>query len=970
MANVLFVLLSLPVNVGQGFGTRSHRQIVQHRQRQVMRADEGEARLAWSSSKMKGGGEQEFPGKTRRSAASSSTIPTSENPGAVPRGIEPGSPKWKASSLTAPPPRPPHSADWITNKYQFSYRRGAVVRRVKKCYTSFLLFPFPLSNPHDGPFVALQRHTIAQTPSLVKAIGSEVRRTLKISLALIWKVQRAPNGPIIFPPPFYRCYTPTSSHLIHSTAASLRLTSYILEFERKAVFTIERRDAIWRRDEAKISDDTKYRWTRGRIPMESVDKFYNDVGCYWAVGHLTILICITDASFSKTPQPNARVWATFDLSSGLLLVDRGLADDLSLPLPCNSRISRVLVPLLQAWRKPISTPCCVGTPATKTWRVVGWDSGEGRFYATRLCKLRLRRKNSLRLRHPIHMSITPVGTGKTCCTYERSQSEGVRARPLVAWVARYSAARCFHKAKPRCCLWLDRAAITVSRSKRTRNDASGDASGEIIMAMLSAGMKGRGKQEVPEKTRQPEASSGTIPTCENAGVTQPEIEPGSPWWKASRLTAQSPGPLPIVQTASSTLPCLDARSHRFPSHWSLPALLIVLRARHLSSLNCPDSRLSSSLGSEARWTHSISSQYLEYSPHPESRREARTKKLEPALDLGRSGERNSVPRDRERWREKCVAIYEGKPLRVLGVIFERMFRSSPSSLSARLGGAVNLRRVCEDRESTIKWSVEWAETVTSGSEVCGLRAWLQDILGVVSRGEKKWTGVAGLKDERQPDIKVWYKLFRDSRLPQSGLVLPNPGKRESPLPGHVALCDADTRAMQSGGRRLSPCDAGRDGVFMRAVELRPLHVVRVAHRRLEYRARWRSVKPLRSYSGGPEFDLRSSQPYFGFPWSQHMPSVAENRDYSHNVTGNIHPTSLDAPQSVVSLQWMFGAGRVLWSVAKEGTWGKKDKKDVKREGWRKGDWTAAIDRMEAVQHSQASRFQGSQIKTRLSPAAS
>ncbi|KAJ8866103.1 hypothetical protein PR048_033627 [Dryococelus australis] len=41
----------------------------------------------------------------------------------------------------------------------------------------------------------------------------------------------------------------------------------------------------------------------------------------------------------------------------------------------------------------------------------------------------------------------------------------------------------------------------------------------------------------------------------------------------------------------------------------------------------------------------------------------------------------------------------------------------------------------------------------------------------------------------------------------------NPGKQESPLParesGHVALCDADMRAMQSGGRRLSPCDAGR-----------------------------------------------------------------------------------------------------------------------------------------------------------------
>ncbi|KAJ8881058.1 hypothetical protein PR048_017531 [Dryococelus australis] len=37
------------------------------------------------------------------------------------------------------------------------------------------------------------------------------------------------------------------------------------------------------------------------------------------------------------------------------------------------------------------------------------------------------------------------------------------------------------------------------------------------------------------------ASSGTIPTCENP-VTQPEIEPGSPWCEATRLTAQSPQP--------------------------------------------------------------------------------------------------------------------------------------------------------------------------------------------------------------------------------------------------------------------------------------------------------------------------------------------------------------------------------------------------------------------------------------------
>ncbi|KAJ8880059.1 hypothetical protein PR048_020682 [Dryococelus australis] len=43
--------------------------------------------------------------------------------------------------------------------------------------------------------------------------------------------------------------------------------------------------------------------------------------------------------------------------------------------------------------------------------------------------------------------------------------------------------------------------------------------------------------EIPEKTRRPTVSSGTIPSCENL-VTRPGIEPGSPWWEASVLTAR------------------------------------------------------------------------------------------------------------------------------------------------------------------------------------------------------------------------------------------------------------------------------------------------------------------------------------------------------------------------------------------------------------------------------------------------
>ncbi|KAJ8895472.1 hypothetical protein PR048_000805, partial [Dryococelus australis] len=52
-----------------------------------------------------------------------------------------------------------------------------------------------------------------------------------------------------------------------------------------------------------------------------------------------------------------------------------------------------------------------------------------------------------------------------------------------------------------------------------------------------------GERKIPEKTCRPAASSSTIPTCENPGVTQQGIEPGSPWWMASRLTARPPRPL-------------------------------------------------------------------------------------------------------------------------------------------------------------------------------------------------------------------------------------------------------------------------------------------------------------------------------------------------------------------------------------------------------------------------------------------
>ncbi|KAJ8890941.1 hypothetical protein PR048_010450 [Dryococelus australis] len=75
----------------------------------------------------------------------------------------------------------------------------------------------------------------------------------------------------------------------------------------------------------------------------------------------------------------------------------------------------------------------------------------------------------------------------------------------------------------------------------------------------SAGMQGRGKGEIPEKTRRPASSSDTISMCENPGATRSVIEPCSPWWEANRLTVQTQWPLTRFHNCGSKL---DLRSYR------------------------------------------------------------------------------------------------------------------------------------------------------------------------------------------------------------------------------------------------------------------------------------------------------------------------------------------------------------------------------------------------------------------------
>ncbi|KAJ8896115.1 hypothetical protein PR048_001457 [Dryococelus australis] len=90
---------------------------------------------------------------------------------------------------------------------------------------------------------------------------------------------------------------------------------------------------------------------------------------------------------------------------------------------------------------------------------------------------------------------------------------------------------------------LHKAGDTIPPTNPTRRNLSSMAANEKQGHCGTSPTKQLLRQpdkKIPEKTRRPAASSGTIPTCESPGVTRPGIETGSPWWEASSPTAQPP----------------------------------------------------------------------------------------------------------------------------------------------------------------------------------------------------------------------------------------------------------------------------------------------------------------------------------------------------------------------------------------------------------------------------------------------
>ncbi|KAJ8871558.1 hypothetical protein PR048_027884 [Dryococelus australis] len=125
------------------------------------------------------------------------------------------------------------------------------------------------------------------------------------------------------------------------------------------------------------------------------------------------------------------------------------------------------------------------------------------------------------------------------------------------------------------------------RKHRSRSLTGGVYSG--------AGMKGRGKREIPEKTRRPTASSGTVPTCENP-VTRPGIEPG--WWPLHTLQCNLPNSNAIKADATTGVerspPGEDTRRNLEKPH----SLAIILQNTNSTHSSCATRRQLSTTGIE------------------------------------------------------------------------------------------------------------------------------------------------------------------------------------------------------------------------------------------------------------------------------------------------------------------------------------------------------------------------------------
>ncbi|KAJ8897089.1 hypothetical protein PR048_002435 [Dryococelus australis] len=123
----------------------------------------------------------------------------------------------------------------------------------------------------------------------------------------------------------------------------------------------------------------------------------------------------------------------------------------------------------------------------------------------------------------------------------------------------------------------DKEIIEANRCKTVRIERQIISARQLILMMWvwsSAGIQRRGNGRSPSKS----TNQGIVrhdSHLQNSGVTRPGIEPGSPWWEACNLTAQSPWPL--ISQSFDNIALLEGLSHVDPEYNPVVLNTILLR---------------------------------------------------------------------------------------------------------------------------------------------------------------------------------------------------------------------------------------------------------------------------------------------------------------------------------------------------------------------------------------------------------
>ncbi|KAJ8891255.1 hypothetical protein PR048_010771 [Dryococelus australis] len=168
------------------------------------------------------------------------------------------------------------------------------------------------------------------------------------------------------------------------------------------------------------------------------------------------------------------------------------------------------------------------------WPVQSWTAqASGKVFQFRFCGLRSSPVASRQSPHTMRNSSSCVGTFRAHNIADQLAVDGSssqsRGRPLcmqMSALGRYLA-----------CLTRERVVCEGAEAERVANSCHFPSTSTCEFAHTSPLTE---QPKIPEKTRRPAASSGTIPNCENPAVTRSGIEPGSPWWEASLLIVQPP----------------------------------------------------------------------------------------------------------------------------------------------------------------------------------------------------------------------------------------------------------------------------------------------------------------------------------------------------------------------------------------------------------------------------------------------